>query len=142
MREDDETGVETTELAAAHTLRIRQGANGDVVEIISGEGNVAVTLRVSQDGVSIDLQTASLALRTTGDLTLDAGRLNLRGRDGIDITTDGALALTAQEQSLRATLGNVDVRANDDVTLDGERVLLNCPEGTTPPPPRLRRRDK
>lgn len=141
LLEDRNARGRTTSLAAGHTLRIERRSGTDVVQVVRGEDTIAVTLHVSEHGVTIDLKTGSLALRTAGELSIDAARLSLRGRDGVEITTDGTLAATAHEQRLRATLGNVEVRANDDVTLDGERVLLNCPEETTPPSPRPRRRN-
>jgi hypothetical protein len=37
----------------------------------------------------------------------------------------GRSRLEARAVSVEARLGNVDVRANDDVALEGERILLN-----------------
>jgi hypothetical protein len=39
---------------------------------------------------------------------------------------DGDLKTEARIQEIRARLGNVNVSANDDVRIDGERVMVNC----------------
>jgi hypothetical protein len=73
-------------------------------------------------------------LQATGDLAVSAGRLALHGRDGVAITSDGDvtvqtpgdLSTSARSQNITAELGNVNVKANDDVKINGERVLVNC----------------
>ena len=53
----------------------------------------------------------SVSLNTDGDLALRAA---------------GALTSEARIQNLTATLGDVNVRANDDVKMQGERIRMNC----------------
>jgi hypothetical protein len=40
----------------------------------------------------------------------------------------GDLTSRARAQVLRADAGSVDIKASDDVTLVGERVMVNCDE--------------
>lgn len=123
---DDQPNTQTLVLSAAHTLRLERSSEGDLVRIFGADGGAALTVHVSARGLEVKLEGVSLTLQTTGDLTLDAERLRLRGRDAVDIETDGALSLEAREQTIAATLGSVTVRANDDVALNGERIRLNC----------------
>jgi hypothetical protein len=99
----DDQGVEP--------LRIEIGPNGPVLHISSG-----------------------LAISVTGPLRLAGQHVQIHGREGVALTSGGDMALTsegdllveAREQVFEARLGDVRVKANDDVKLSGERIRLNC----------------
>jgi hypothetical protein len=90
-------------------------------------------LVIDASGIALELGALAINVEADGGLTVEAERLTLVGRRSVSLVTrgdlevraDGALTMEAREQKLVAALGNVDVRANDDVTLNGERVLLN-----------------
>ena len=53
---------------------------------------------------------------------------------------DGEIVTEGAGQQHRARIGSVDITANDDVTLYGERILLNEPQVLPAPPVDLARR--
>jgi len=116
----------TWSLSAAHALRVVRTIDGEIVEIFGADRCAALTVHVSSRGIEVKIEGVALTLLTAGDLTLDAERLRLRGRQAVEIESDGALRLQAPEQVIEATLGSVVLRASDDVALNGERVRLNC----------------
>ena len=67
-----------------------------------------------------------LTLKTDGDLALSARRIDLNASEGMSLTTAGDLKTTGRSQTIVADLGDVKVKANDDVRFNGERVLVNC----------------
>jgi len=102
-------------------------------------------VRVTPAGLSLCIESGALTLLSSGTLRVDAERLELRGRSGVTIESGGDAALAvagdltvrASSQELRATLGDVRLAANDDVKVDGERILLNSePEGGSRDPAR------
>ena len=48
------------------------------------------------------------------------------GAAGMKLAATGDMQLEARVQDITATQGNVNVKANDDVCLHGERVKVNC----------------
>ena len=44
----------------------------------------------------------------------------------MSLTAAGDLTTQGRTQTIVADLGDVKVKANDDVCLNGERVLVNC----------------
>lgn len=106
------------------------------LELRAPDGNMCLRITLTPEGPMVDITAASLAVRTEGDLRLDAGRLDVRAREGVALHTDGDLELragatlttTAFEQRMTATHGDVRVFANDDVRIDGELIHLNSPE--------------
>ena len=125
---------EELELASGHRLEVERGPSQDVVRIVGREGLVSLRIEVTNQGLLLRFEAAALELKAAHEISLDAGRLTLRGRDGVDIASgadaviraDGDLRTEASAQSIRARLGGVDVTANDDVRLTGERIRLNC----------------
>jgi hypothetical protein len=88
-------------------------------------GRAAPVLRLVSEG---------LTLRVPGALALDADRLELRGRDALAIRSGGDLSIGAEgeiasralHQRLVADPGELELRANDDVRIDGERIRMKC----------------
>lgn len=121
------------ELRSGHRLLIRAADGGDVLELRSAEGGLTLSLRLTSEGAVLELG-GSLSLRAAGSIRIEAEQLELHGRDGLALTSGGDITMAtpgdmtteARIQRMRSTLGNVEIEANDDLRLDGERVLVNC----------------
>jgi hypothetical protein len=76
----------------------------------------------------------SLLLEASGGLAVDAQRVAIHGREGLSLTSGGNARIEiagdldsqARIQNITAVLGNVNVKANDDVRMNGERIKMNC----------------
>jgi hypothetical protein len=120
-------------LAGERRLELRRTPGQDVVEILEPGGRRAITLTVSAQDIVISVEGASVVLRTTAGLRIEAEQLDLHGRSGVHITSDGdasiaaagKLSVSGRSQELVAQRGSVSVTASDDVKLDAERILLN-----------------
>lgn len=122
------------ELVADQRLLVRREPEGDLLTLVGADGEVTLTIRVTPDGPVAELRGGAVGLRVDGSLAIEAERLALKGREGVTISSEGGIRVDAGEDlvsearahRIDARLGNVDIRANDDVTLDGERVKMNC----------------
>jgi hypothetical protein len=129
-------------LQGGHRLAVERLPGEDRLVLLGPGGRVSLTVHVTADGPVLAFDGPALTLRTAGDLTLDAERLTLHGRQGVAITSAGELRQKAAEVDVEATTGAARVKANDEVQLLGEMVLLNCdrpqplPGWVPPPPPR------
>ena len=81
---------------------IERHEDGGVLRLLAPDGDLPIEIAVSNSGAVLRL-----------------------GR-GLAVSIDGPLELDADSLSLRARRGNVDIVANDNVTLRGERLKLNC----------------
>ena len=125
------------------------GADGKVLRLHAPDGRVCLTISLLPSGPMVELSASALTVATAGDLTLDCDRFQVNAQRDVvivaggsiahdasgDVTTraDGEIRTEAIAQQLRARLGNVDVIANDDVSLEGERVRLNSSDTLTSP---------
>jgi hypothetical protein len=112
-------------LAHGNTLVVEPGADGSVLRLIAADGKQTIALRITAAGLELDF-VGGLSLRTDGDLALSARRIDLNASEGMSLTTAGDLKTNGRSQTIVADLGDVKLKANDDVRVNGERVLVNC----------------
>jgi uncharacterized protein (DUF2345 family) len=126
--------VQTIALTASQQLVLERGAGGDRLSIVGAQGEVRAMIEISADGAVLRLGGDKLTIRAEGALAIDAQRIAIHAREGMALTTGGDLVLqadrdlysNARAQNITADLGDVKIRANDDVRLNGERVRSNC----------------
>jgi hypothetical protein len=116
--------VSTTEPSApsrialgAYHLVLERTDTGGVVRLVGGDGAQPIELAITPEGAVLRLRSG-LALVVDGELALTADQMSLHARR--------ALRLTSDEQVDLRSGGDVALRANDDVKLNGERIELNC----------------
>ena len=109
-----------------HFLHIEPAADGHHLRLIGPAGAQSLEIVVTSQGPVLRLGSG-LRIELTGELAVDAERVALHGRSGVALTSGGEVAITAATHlSAKADLGEVRVKANDDLRLDGERILMNC----------------
>jgi hypothetical protein len=121
-------------LVGGQQLVVEDLPAANVLKLLSADGRLTLSIRVTPAGPVLHLEGAGLMIQTDGDLAVSAGRVAIHARDGLALTSGGDahihaagdLHSTARIQNLTADLGNVNVKANDDIKLNGERVLVNC----------------
>jgi hypothetical protein len=91
-----------------------------VLRLTAPDGRVCLKIALLPEGPSVELSAVALAVATEGDVTVECERFLVNARD--EIVTE------AVAQYHRARLGGIDLVANDDVSLKGERIRLNAPE--------------
>jgi len=121
-------------LVGDQELTVEDEGTRNLICLRSASGRVALTIEVTADGPILRFDGPGLAIQTSGPLAIESESIALHGRRGVSLSSGGDAAIritgdleiSARMQKIRADLGDVEVRANDDVRLVGERVLLNC----------------
>jgi hypothetical protein len=145
VSEKDETKLPA--LQHGYAVRVPQG---DLIELVAPGGELCLSIRLSAAGPIVEVRAASLKVATQGDISLDCERFAVNAREDIALVSSGGIvhdahgdlvlrsdaeiATEAEGQQHRARRGNIDIQANDDVMLDGERVVLNGPRAFAVPP--------
>jgi hypothetical protein len=129
-----ERAREVVDLEERRLMIVSRSAEGDLVQFLSPSGAVTLSVLLTEAGPVLRFEGASLILQAAGTLSIEAEQLHLRGKSGLVVETGGDLELRAAGtsnseaaiQNVTATRGDVNVNANDDVKLVGERVRVNC----------------
>ena len=89
-------------------------------------------IALTDAGPVIRAHAAAVEIESEGDFVARCDRFRVEAR-AVELVSSGALRAEGREVDIRATLGSVRVRANDDVQLLGEQILLNCDRPATLP---------
>ncbi|HEX8985869.1 MAG TPA: hypothetical protein VF767_10565 [Bryobacteraceae bacterium] len=107
------------ELASGRSVVCRPAGSCDELTIRGPEGEVLLEVVLTPKGPVLRFQAAQVQLECQGSFKVRC--------DSFELETAGDIVQQAGgEMRLEALRGNLDVRANDDVNLNGERVRLNC----------------
>lgn len=128
------TNTQIVNLVAKQKLVIEHQNLSNVLNIIGSDGMVSLSIHITKEGSVLRIGGGELTIQAEGNLAIDAESVAIHSRKGMALTTGenlhieaaGDLHSKARVQTITADLGNVDIKANDDVTLDGERVRMNC----------------
>jgi len=128
------TNTQIVDLVAEQKLVIEYHHLSNVLNIIASDGMVSLSIHITKEGPVLKIGGGVLTIQAEGNLAIDAERVAIHSRKGMALTTGGNLHIEAagdlhskaRGQTITADLGNVDIKANDDVKLDGERIRLNC----------------
>lgn len=119
------------DLPGGQRLQLRTDGDDSILSI-NASGKTVVNIRITKQGAELIFEDG-IRMRTQGNLTLDGDRVTFRAREDLKLESDGDVSICARGdlhtegriQNIHAKLGNVNVKANDDVKLRAERILLN-----------------
>jgi hypothetical protein len=112
------------------------------IKVIDKNNATQLIIKIRPEGLSLQINAVDININAVNQLNFYGKEVNIEASDAIRIKTHGDLVheignnststiggtnnIKAQTQLITAELGNVEIKANDDVRLDGERVLFNC----------------
>lgn len=130
------------ELGSGRSVDVEEGGSEDSVTIacpVPG-GTVELRVRLTDEGPVLEVDAASLQLRSP-EIALEGERVRIAATEDIELDAGGSIAQRAtgdhvveavgrsshHARSVRveSELGNIDLEANDDVVVRGERIKLN-----------------
>ena len=114
------------------------------LKLVSKNQTIQLIIKVHGETLEVHTNASQLSINATDELNISAKKINIEATEQVNIKTAGNLVMDiakdclteiagtnksiARIQKLTASLGNVEIKANDDVKLDGESVKLNCEE--------------
>ena len=148
LKQTDDTDVSREHPRILHfqsgyELQTTETAEGGTLYLQTPEGKTCLKLIMTPEGPHIELEGVSLSLTAKQNLTLDCESLDIRAQKQLSLRSGGNIVQKAEgdisasagnhlkmeafSQELYARKGDMRIKANDDVMLDGERIRLNSP---------------
>lgn len=140
--EKTENPVYEKPLKKGHSLAILEKNEKDVIQVRNAQGVVLFTIEVSNEGTNLNIEAENINIKANKSLQLSGETIDIKSKKKIFIKSEGDLNQyvkgnkvietqgenieTAKTQCIKAYLGDVKLKANDDIKLNGERVKLNC----------------
>ncbi len=132
----------TVESDTGRKILLGSSDKGDILVVENPEGFIELSVIFTGSGPVLNFQSGKINLKSDGDLNFDCKNLAFNALCDVKIKTGGDLVQEvkgeikteargksthkARAVDIESDLGNVKIKANDDVLLDGERVRLNC----------------
>ncbi len=115
------------ELASGRSVVCRPAADScDEVTIRGPQGEVLLEVVLTPAGPILRFHAAQVQLDCKGSFQVRCEKFEVETTGDIVQKAGGNVRVESKEMCLEAKRGDLDVRANDDVNLNGERVRLNC----------------
>jgi lipopolysaccharide assembly outer membrane protein LptD (OstA) len=137
---ENQDGPLHIQFAKGNTLVVDESRNE--LRLLDGKQNLQLTIRINDAGLELDVNAQKLNIHAEKELNISADKINIAAANQLNLhsagnmvqrvekdfltETTGTHKNVAKVQKLTASLGNVELKANDNIKLDGERVLLNC----------------
>jgi hypothetical protein len=128
--------------ASGYQIQSVGSPDQELITVTAPDGRLCLSIALRSDGPVVEVHAQSLRFASQGLLRLDCDRLEINAASETTLRTGalvqevagevrtragGTVDVEAHAHRLRARLGDISLHANDDVSLDGERVLLNSP---------------
>lgn len=114
----------------------------DRLTIRSATGEVELQICMTEKGPLLRFRAADVELEATRDVKVHCEEFHVKAEKNIvqesggdlrqriggqaDVKVRGRMTLAARDTRIQAKRGNVQIEANDDVEVLGERIKLNC----------------
>lgn len=105
-------------------LQVTSEQDHDRVVLVGKTGRVELTLEITESGARVLVDAADLAIRAKNRVAVECDTFDVAARQIVARATESA-TIEAPNAAMHATEGDLSLRANDDVKINGERVLLN-----------------
>jgi hypothetical protein len=132
---NDELAIDsqTSFALGEHSVQVIRSAEGGNVRLLAPGGAQTLCIEIGPAGARLHL-SHGLAIAIDGPLSFEADTVEIRGRENLrlgsagdaQIAVAGHLGTTSRSNTVRTTHGDMQLDANDDVVLLGERVRVNC----------------
>ena len=129
-------------LKRGHSLTVLNNNGSDVVQVRNSEGLSLFTIEITEQGTNLNIEAKNINLIAEDKLNLTGNEITIDSNNKTVLTsqgdyenkiegnckteTKGKSLNVAKTHTVKASLGDVKLQANDDIKLNGERVKLNC----------------
>lgn len=135
-------GTRSLALRDGGRVRLSREPGGEALKVVSADGALRLEVVLTPAGAVLRFAGPRVSIEAGGELSLRCARFEVHAEQislgasgdvavaagrGLEVHAGHDALVSAQALKVEARRGDLALRANDDVALDGERVLLNCP---------------
>lgn len=136
------SGSRSLALRDGGRLQVTREPEGESLTVVSAKGELRLEVVLTPDGAVLRFAGPRVSIEAGGELSLRCSRFEVHAEQislgasgdvsvaagrGLELHAGHDGLVSAQAVRVEARRGEIALQANDDVAIDGERVLLNCP---------------
>lgn len=128
--------------ASGREAIVKPGPGEESLVVRGPEGGVELSVRFTADGPVLRFESAAFDLRSVREISLSCETFRVNAQKSVEIRAGedmiveargnmesragGNASLEGHSMNIRSRRGDVNLEANDDIRLQGERIKLNC----------------
>lgn len=128
-------------LKKGHALAIINENDCEIVQVRNAKGIALFSISISEEATTLTIAAENIELKASNKIAIAADMVQITGASEVFMKSQGnliqsvagdAMMITqgdkqdiARIQNITSALGDVNIKANDDVKLKGERIKLN-----------------
>ncbi len=105
------------QLDSGRQIVVSSADREELIQIFEPEGEISVSLRMTDAGPVFTVQGARLEIKSTETLSLEAKRINIHAQEEAVINSEGGLEIDSAAKT--------DIRSDGDIRLEGKIIHLN-----------------
>ncbi|UCE82699.1 MAG: hypothetical protein JSV47_13535 [Deltaproteobacteria bacterium] len=105
------------QLDSGRQVLILSDENQDRLEIVEPNGEVAIKVRLTDEGPVVTIRGAHLELKSTETLALEAKRVKIKAEEAAVVKSEGSLEIDSSKK--------MDIHSEDDIRVVGKMIYLN-----------------
>lgn len=113
-------------LRSGRSVEVEEGEDGEDLSVRAPDGRIELSIRLTDRGPVLHVRAADLVLEGERSVEVACDDFRVRARNAMDLSAGGNARVEGHAVDLESRRADVSLKANDDVRLDGERILLNC----------------
>ena len=104
-------------LDSGRQVLVRSDGKEELLHIVEREGEVVMTVRMTDDGPIISVQGAHLELKSSETLALEAKKIEIKAEEEAVVKSKGKIEIGSSKK--------MDINSEDDIRVVGKMIHLN-----------------
>jgi hypothetical protein len=105
------------QLDSGRQIIVDSAEQEDLIQIIEQEGEISMTVRMTEGGPIITVRGAHLELKSAESITLEAKEIRISAEKRASVKSKGSLEVDSAKK--------MDIHSDDDIRIDGKMIHLN-----------------
>lgn len=105
------------QLESGRSVRLTSGETEDLLEVRDREGEMTLSVRLTDKGPVFVLEGARLEMKSTESIRMKSRRIELEAEESTRIKSEGKMDINAEKE--------MDVHSDGDVRITGKIIHLN-----------------
>jgi hypothetical protein len=110
-------GSKRLQLDSGRQIVVSSANREELIQIFEPEGNISVSLRMTDAGPVFTVQGARLEIKSAETLSFEAKKINIHAKENAVIDSEGGLEINSTKKT--------DIHSDGDIRLEGKIIHLN-----------------
>jgi len=104
-------------LDSGRQIIVHSDEKEELIQIVEPKGEIAMTVRMTDDGPVVTVRGAHLELKSTETITLEAKKITIHAKEEAVVESEGSLEIDSAKK--------MDIHSDNEIRVEGKMIHLN-----------------